>query len=112
MSTSELATPVPALPEPCQGLVTDMVRRCGQGDETALGDLFDLTFFLVSALVKRGALSPTGADDEVVKAFWRIWRRSADYTPTDQGVLAWVFDQVLDNPASLDDLGLITSRAS
>jgi hypothetical protein len=112
MSTTELATPVPALPESCQGRITGLVRRCGQGDESALGDLFDLTFFLVSALVKRGSRSPSGVDDEVVEAFRRIWHRAADYAPTDQGVLAWVVDQVLDHPASLGDLDLVTSRAS
>ena len=111
MSTTEPATPVLALPEPCHGLVTDMVRRCGRGDETALGELFDLTFFMVAALVGRGTLSPAGVDDEVVEAFRRIWRRSGDYAPSDQGVLAWVVDQVLDRQPH-GSAAVVTSRAS
>lgn len=84
---------------PCQGFVTHLVLRCGQGDESALGDLFDLTYFLVARLVNRGSHSVTGADENVVEAFRRIWLRSATYEPGEQHVLAWVVDQVVD-PAS------------
>jgi hypothetical protein len=84
---------------PCQGRIAQLVLRCGQGDEAALGELFDLTFFLVAACVKREAASAEGADDEVVEAFWRIWRRSASYQPRRQEVLSWVLDQALDDRA-------------
>ncbi len=96
MSITALRSPEPPASERCSGLITQLVLRCGQGDESALGELFDLTFFLVAAVVKRDALSPTGFDDEVVDAFRRIWGRSAAYEPTASGVLAWVFDQVVD----------------
>jgi len=99
MSITTSATSDPAVADRCQGFVTNLVVRCGQGDEAALGELFDLTFFLVAAAVNRGAMSASGVDDEVVEAFRRIWSRSSRYEPTDRGVLAWVFDQALD----LDD---------
>jgi RNA polymerase sigma-70 factor, ECF subfamily len=92
-----MSTSMPDVSEPCQGLITNLVLRCGQGDEAALGSLFDLTFFLVAAAVDRGTLSATGVDDEVVEVFRRIWGRSADYEPTERGVLAWVLDQVHDD---------------
>ena len=41
-----------------------------------MGELFDLTFFFVAAVVNRDATSSTGFDDEVVDAFRRIWQRS------------------------------------
>ncbi len=104
MSSTELHVSEPPVPEPplsgpCQGRIAHLVLRCGQGDEAALGDLFDLTFFLVAACVKRDAVSPEGADDKVVEAFWRIWRRSASYQPRRQEVLSWVLDQALDGRA-------------
>ena len=74
--------------------------RCGRGDESALGDLFDLTYFLVARLVHRGSCSATGVDDDVVEAFRRIWLRSPAYVPDEQPVLAWVFDQVVDAGAA------------
>jgi hypothetical protein len=96
MSTSE-----PHVPEPCQGLITNLVLRCGRGDEAALGSLFDLTFFLVAAAVNRDRPSSTAVDDEVVEAFRRIWRRSPGYRPTERGVLAWVLDQVHDDHSAI-----------
>ena len=99
MTSTPLAPPEPPLADRCQGVITHLVLRCGQGDETALGELFDLTFFFVAAVVNRDATSSAGFDDEVVDAFRRIWQRSAAYEPTASGVLAWVFDQVLDREA-------------
>ena len=96
MSITAPPTPDQQAPDGCQGFITNLVLRCGEGDETALGELFDLTFFLVAAAVNRGAVTPAGVEDEVVAAFWRIWHRSADYQPTERGVLAWVFAQALD----------------
>jgi hypothetical protein len=97
MSISASVTPAPSVSERCQGFITNLVLRCGRGDETALGELFDLTFFLVRAAVNGRALTPTGVDDEVVEAFRRIWRRAPGYRPTERGVLAWVFDQAVDS---------------
>jgi len=90
----------PPVHEPCQGFITDLVLRCGQEDEAALGDLFDLIFFLVAALLGRSPLSSSAIDDEIVEVFWRIWRRSTVYEPAKQDVLAWVIDQVLDGQES------------
>ena len=87
---------------PCQGFLTHLVLRCGEGDEAALGELFDLTYFLVAGVVNPGHLSSTGADDRVVDAFRRIWQRSGGYEPTEQGVLSWVFDQAVERAAGGD----------
>jgi len=96
MPITPLASPAPPVSERCQGFITNLVVRCGHGDEEALGELFDLTFGVVAAAVNRGAASSAGVDDHVVEAFRRIWRRSSRYVPTERGVLAWVFDQALD----------------
>jgi hypothetical protein len=93
-------TSEPGLPDPCQGFITHLVLRCGRGDEAALGELFDLTFFVVAAAVRRGGLSSPEVDDEVIEAFSRIWGRSATYEPGENEVLAWLLDQAYDAPAS------------
>ena len=100
MFTTTSAASEPDISAPCQGFVTHLVLRCGQGDESALGDLFDLTYFLVARLVHRGSCSVTGADEDVVEAFRRIWLHSPTYQPDEQPVLAWVFDQVVDPGAA------------
>ena len=100
MSTVALAPHVPPISHRCEGLVTHLVLRCGRGDESALGELFDLTYFLVAGVVARGPHAG-GLDVEVVEAFRRLWRRSPSYEPSERGVLAWVVDQVIDSRASV-----------
>ena len=86
--------------DPCQGLITHLVLRCGSGDETALGELFDLMFFVVAATLDRGAVASKGIDDEVIEAFRRIWLRSVTYQPQETGVVAWLLDQAVDGASS------------
>lgn len=89
--------------EPCQGFITQLVSKCSQGDEAALGDLFDLTYFIVVATMSRDPLMSARLDREIVEAYKRIWRRSVSYQPARQGVLAWVLDQALDAEESAPD---------
>jgi hypothetical protein len=98
-----IAVSAPRIPvaDPCQGFVTELVLSCGRGDEAALGDLFDLTFFFVAAAVSRDHDSSAGIDDEVVEAYERIWRRSVTYRPEDAAVLDWLFDQARDCEGSM-----------
>lgn len=94
-----MSPPMLAAPEPtvnnCPGFITRLLLRCGKGDESALADLFDLTFFPVSAIVS-GSAGSSGIDDKVVEAFLRIWHRSPTFEPSDDKVLAWVFEQAAD----------------
>ena len=95
MSITASATSEPAVAERCQGFITNLVLRCGQGDEAALGELFDLTFFLVAAAVNR---APSRR---------RCRRRGRGRLLSDLAPLlllpadrargaAWVFDQAFD----------------
>jgi hypothetical protein len=95
MSTITLAPQAPVA-DSFQGSITHLILRCGRGDETALGELFDLTFFFVAATVGRSSLCCAGIDDEVVAAFRRMWRRASSYQPEHQAALDWVFDQALE----------------
>jgi DNA-directed RNA polymerase specialized sigma24 family protein len=97
MSPTALATRAPAVSDGCRGFITDLVLRCGRGDESALAKLFDLTYFVVLSMVRPGAAPTTGIDDEVVAAFVRIWRYAPSYRPADRQVLAWIFDRVVDD---------------
>jgi DNA-directed RNA polymerase specialized sigma24 family protein len=95
MSITASTTHVPTVSNDCHGFITGLVLRCGEGDENALAKLFDLTFFLVSAVVCRGKEASPGIDDLVVAAFVRIWRHSPTYEPAQRGALAWIFDQAV-----------------
>lgn len=74
--------------DPCSGFVTDLVLRCGRGDEAALGDLFDLFLPLVSTIVGHDTLGRS-TDDAVVDAFHRLWRHAPSYE-AGQDAVGWV----------------------
>ncbi|RYC14868.1 hypothetical protein [Nocardioides zhouii] len=95
MSIFRLAPKTPAADQ-CQGFVTELVLRCGRGDEAALAELFDLTYFLVVATLRGDPSSFAGADEDVIDAYRRIWRRSVLFVPSKQGVVAWVLEQAAD----------------
>jgi DNA-directed RNA polymerase specialized sigma24 family protein len=95
MSSTALATPT--VSDGCHGFISELVLRCGEGDETALAELFDLTYFAVASVVRREAMASSGIDDEVVAAFVRIWRHSPTFQPAKRTVLSWIFDRALDS---------------
>lgn len=76
----------------CPGVITDLVLRCGRGDEKALGLLFDLFYRPVFAAV--GQQVPTGHQEELVmKVFLNLWRQASTYHPDAQSAIDWVMDE-------------------
>jgi hypothetical protein len=77
----------------CCGLITDLILRCGQGEEAALGRLFDVFYRLVRAAVgEQGSVEAT--EEQVIQTFVHLWRHAPSYDPTAQPPVAWVMHQV------------------
>ena len=75
------------------GFITDLVLRCGRGDEAALDRLFDLFYGLVLAVLKQQG--PAEPEEElVIEAFVHLWRRAPTYNPGDQSPVEWVINQI------------------
>jgi DNA-directed RNA polymerase specialized sigma24 family protein len=80
-------------PDGCAGFITDLLIRCGRGDEAALGRLFDLFYSLVTAVLRHhGGARPS--EEQVVEAFVRLWRQAPAFEPGAQPPVAWVVEQV------------------
>lgn len=77
----------------CPGFVTDLVVRCGRGDETALARLFALFYDPVSAVVRKRATGRT-AEELTAQVFVRLWRHAPTYQPGYQSPVDWVMSQV------------------
>jgi len=76
-------------PADCRGFVTELILRCGRGDEAALGRLFDLFHAPVAAAVQRqGHSGPT--DELVLDVFLRVWRHAPTFVPGDRGAVDWL----------------------
>lgn len=90
---STLGETVARPPDGCAGFVTELLLRCGRGDEAALGRLFDLFYSLVSALLRRHGHA--GLDEQqVIEAFTRLWQQAPTFEPGAQNPVEWVMDQV------------------
>ncbi len=77
----------------CPGFVTDLVVRCGRGDETALARLFHLFYVPISEAVTQRA--PGHAAEELTATvFVRLWRHAPAYRPGDQSPVDWIMEHV------------------
>lgn len=76
--------------QPCQyGFITDLVLRCGQGDDTALAELFDLFYVPVTDTLARAVPGPQVAE-AVKDVFVNLWRRAPLFRPEQQSAVSWV----------------------
>jgi RNA polymerase sigma-70 factor (ECF subfamily) len=67
-----------------------MIRRVAEGDQSAVGELYDATSRLVYGLALR-ILSDAGAAEEVtIDVFAQVWRQAASYDPRRGTPSAWL----------------------
>jgi RNA polymerase sigma-70 factor (ECF subfamily) len=77
----------------CPGFVSDLLVRCGGGDDSALAALFELFHPVVSAIAV--AETPDQeVTDVVLAAFTRVWRRAALFDPSASTGVAWMFREM------------------
>jgi Sigma-70 region 2 len=78
----------------CPGFITELLLRCGQGDEAAFGRLFDLFHAPVAAAALRQSGRPETVEELVHEVFVRVWRHAPTFAPGAQGPVGWVMDHV------------------
>jgi RNA polymerase sigma-70 factor, ECF subfamily len=82
----------PAVPN---GAVVDpddatLLRRMAEGDEQALGILYDRWNAIVHGVVARMLRQPDDVEDVVEEAFWQAWRQASRFDPTRGAVQTWL----------------------
>jgi RNA polymerase sigma-70 factor (ECF subfamily) len=60
------------------------------GDETALGELYDLWSARVHALVYSLVRDPDDAEEVVEEVFWQAWRQAGRYDPARGSASSWL----------------------
>ncbi|MCQ1947629.1 ECF RNA polymerase sigma factor SigK [Arthrobacter sp. zg-Y1116] len=68
----------------------DLVRRCGEGDETSFAALYDATSAKVYGLAVRVTRSPEIAAEVVQEVYLMAWQQSARFDPARGTVLGWL----------------------
>jgi len=87
---------VPELPWSCQtGFVSDLLLRCGHGDEAAFGRLFDLCYPIVA-----GALISAAADRTVVDAFVAVWSNAPGFRAGEVSAVQWILEVALERDSA------------
>ena len=85
-----------------------LVRRMANGDEQALGALYDRWHPLVHAVVLRILRQREDVEDVVEEAFWQAWRQAARFETARGSVQTWLLtiarSRALDKVRSLKRL--------
>jgi RNA polymerase sigma-70 factor, ECF subfamily len=67
-----------------------LVRRMADGDEQALGVLYDRWQAVVHGVVSRTLRRPDDVEDIVEEAFWQAWRQASRFDRTRGAVQTWL----------------------
>jgi RNA polymerase sigma-70 factor (ECF subfamily) len=67
-----------------------LLRRMAEGDEQALGVLYDRWSPIVHGVVARMLRQPDDVEDVVEEAFWQAWRQASRFDPTRGAVQTWL----------------------
>ena len=95
----------PRVSSDCPGFITDLILRCGRGDEAALGRLFDLLHAPVSAALAQDR--PEARDELVLDVFRRLWHHAPTFVPGQQGAVDWA----MQHAAAVAQSVMVTSPA-
>ncbi|MGZ4581319.1 MAG: hypothetical protein ACXVXG_11850 [Nocardioidaceae bacterium] len=75
------------------GIVSDLLTRCGRGDQAAFARLFHLAFPAVRAAVA-ARVEPAAVEDWVTATFVTVWRNAPGYAPGRTPAVDWLMEQV------------------
>lgn len=82
-------------PGSCQtGFISDLLLRCGGGDEDAFVLLLD-TFYPLVVATTATLVAPHRADRAVEAAFVAIWEDAPLYRPGGVSAVSWIMGRVL-----------------
>ena len=71
-------------------VLSALVKRMADGEESALGQLYDETSSLLFALLLRMLRSREDAEEAMLDAYSRAWRNASTFDPSRGSVTAWL----------------------
>ena len=72
----------------------DLIAACAEGDEQALGSLYDRFGKVAYRLALRVVRDPALAEDAVQEAFLAVWRQAASFDRSRGKASTWIFTLV------------------
>jgi RNA polymerase sigma-70 factor, ECF subfamily len=71
----------------------ELVQSIGQGDQHALGVLYQQTYRIVFTLIVRITGNRATAEELTLDVFHDVWRRASAYDPAGGSVVGWIMNQ-------------------
>jgi RNA polymerase sigma-70 factor (ECF subfamily) len=82
--------PIRSTTTPMESVAVTLLRRLSGGDQSALGEFYDLYAGLVNGIALRVLRDATEAEDVVQEVFVQIWRQATRYDPVRGTPEAWI----------------------
>lgn len=70
--------------------LTDVLRRCGRGDEASFAALYDETSARVHGLVRRIVRDRAQSDEVTQEVYLEVWRQASRFDPARGSALSWL----------------------
>ena len=85
------------------------VRLVAQGDQGALGELYDATSSLVMGVIRRIVMDPSAAEEITMDVYTQVWRLASTYSEEKGAPMTWLL--MLARSRAIDHLRSRTRRA-
>jgi len=85
------------------------IRRIAEGDQGALGELYDATSPIVLGLITRIVGDPTAAEEIALDVYTQVWRVASTYVPEKGSPMTWLL--MLGRSRAIDHLRSRATRA-
>jgi RNA polymerase sigma-70 factor, ECF subfamily len=66
------------------------IRRVAEGDQNALGELYDGTISIVFGLIRRIVGDPQTAEEIALDVYAQIWRQAGSYSQEKGSAITWI----------------------
>lgn len=86
-----------------------LISQIAQGNESALGMLYDHTSRLIYGLALRILMDISAAEETTIEVYTQVWRKAADYDPSRSTPSAWLI--MLTRSRAIDRLRSNTQRS-
>ena len=86
-----------------------LISQIAQGNESALGALYDHTSRLIYRLALRILTDISEAEETTIEVYMQVWRKAVDYDPSRSTPLAWLL--MLTRSRAIDRLRSDTQRS-
>jgi RNA polymerase sigma-70 factor, ECF subfamily len=70
--------------------LAEALRLAAQGDQSALGELYDATSSMVMGVIRRIVMDPSAAEELTIDVYTQVWRLASTYSEEKGAPITWL----------------------